>query len=293
MNAWELLWGSNIGLWMLAISLCVAISCALPGSFLVMRRMSMTGDAISHSVLPGLVIGFIASGDASSPWLMIGAALSAWLAVYCVEWLSAQMRVKEDAATGMMFTAFFALGLLLMRKYASRVDLDPDCVLMGSLEALVATADEGQVPDFFWFQVSILVAVVVAMMMGYRRWVATSFDAELARLCGLKVALWRQALLALVSMVTVSSFQAVGAVLVVALLIVPGATGVLLCRRVPGVLLTACLHGMISCVSGIWLAFAYDANAAASIVLAGAFWFGMAWLIVQIRKACERVTASD
>jgi manganese/zinc/iron transport system permease protein len=288
MSSWELMWSPDYGLWMLAIAICVAIACALPGSFLVMRKMSMTGDAISHSVLPGLVLGFLWSGDLASPWLLIGAAMSALLAVSCVEWLSTRMRVKEDAATGMMFTAFFALGLLLMRRHAAKVDLDPDCVLMGSLESMVTGARTAGVPDIFWFQFCIALLVIAAILLSYRRWVASSFDADLASLCGVKAGLWRQVLLAMVSLVTVASFQAVGAVLVVALLIVPSSAGLLVSRRVPGVLLSACLHSILSCVSGVWLAFACNANAAASIVIAGACWFGVAWIFSQVIKKRER-----
>ncbi|BCU79162.1 metal ABC transporter permease [Luteolibacter sp. LG18] len=279
---WALPWRSESTCWLVATSFFVALASALPGVFLVLRRMALAGDAISHSVLPGIVIAFLFTGSLDSPLLVVGAAGAGLLVMLTIEALRRGAGIREDAATGIAFTAFFAGGVLLLRTYAAKVDLDPDCVLFGSLETAVHGASVAigrlEVPRVTITAMVTSVVMGAFLLIAYRPLLLGSFDPAHARTTGFRPGWSNVLLMAAVSVVVVVSFQAVGAVLAVALLILPGATALLCAKRVPGVLLVSGLHALASSVGGLYLAMALNCNVAAAIVLAGAFLFCMAWL---------------
>lgn len=268
-------------LWILLTSAFVAVACGLSGAFLVMRRMSLAGDAISHSVLPGIVIGFLFTGALDSPWLLVGAGLAGLAVMLVIDALHRRLGVREDAATGIAFTAFFALGVVLLKLFAGKVDLDPGCVLFGSLETAVhghQIAIAGMEVPRVVIVTACVVALVVAMILAFgRAWTVTAFDFSLARSLGIPVGKVQVALLALVSLVVVAAFQAVGAILAVALLVIPAATGILLVHRVRGVLIVSVLHALVSAAAGLQLAIFWNCSVAAAIVLVGATLFASAW----------------
>jgi len=269
-------------LWLAATAFCVALACGLPGTFLVLRRMSLVGDAISHSVLPGIVIGFLFTGSLTSPWLLGGAALAGVGATLLIEQIHSRTRIKQDAAIGIAFTALFALGVLLLRLYASRVDLDPDCVLFGSLESAVLrerfVLGGLVVPKVFVMQAVVAAGTVLLVVFFFRVLMLTSFDAGLAASLGYRPVLAGRLLLVLVSVIVVAAFQAVGAILVIALLILPGATAYLCCVRLPAMLWLAAAHAFLSSFGGLLLAYHTNSNAAAAMVIMGGILFASAWL---------------
>jgi manganese/zinc/iron transport system permease protein len=269
-------------LWLAGSAFCVALACGLPGTFLVLRRMSLVGDAVSHSVLPGIVIGFIFTGSLTSPWLLAGAALAGVGATLIIEQIHSRTRIKQDAAIGIAFTGMFALGVLLLRLFASRVDLDPDCVLFGSLESAVLRERWEifglLIPRVFVVQ-AVVAGLTVLLVVGFFRvLMLASFDAGLAASFGYRPALVSRLLLVLVSVIVVAAFQAVGAILVIALLILPGASAYLCCVRLPAILWGAALHALLSSLGGLLLAYHTNSNGAAGIVLAGGILFLAAWL---------------
>lgn len=299
---WVAPWRSESNVWLVATSFFVALASALPGVFLVLRRMSLAGDAISHSVLPGIVVAFLFTGTLDSPFLVVGAAAAGLLVMLLIEALHRGAGIREDAATGIAFTAFFATGVLLLKTYAGKVDLDPDCVLFGSLETAVhgamVTVGSLTIP-----RVTITAAVTAGVMgvfllFAYRPLVLGSFDPAHARTAGFHPGLSNVLLMAAVSVVVVVAFQAVGAVLAVALLILPAATALLCAKRVPGVLMLAGLHALLASIGGLYLAVLLNCNAAAAIVLAGAALFVLAWLfgpmdgMIRLRKKKKPVEAS-
>lgn len=283
MNAdfWLVPWQSTTSLWLMAAAAFTAIACGLPGTFLVLRRMSLTGDAISHSVLPGIVIGFLFAGSLDSPWLIAGAAASGWLTVMGIEWLHRRGGVREDAATGVAFSAMFSLGVVLLRLFASRVDLDPDCVLFGNLE----TAVHGQrfaigamtVPGIVVSTgiAALFAALFVASL--YHRLLSGSFDPALARLTRQSPSATQSLLLAATSAMVVVAFQSVGAVMSVALLVLPAAAMLMTVKKLPYLLLGVVAHGMVSAIGGFYLAMAADCNYGAAVVLAGTVVFCLCW----------------
>jgi len=279
---WIAPWRSEANVWLVVSAFFVALACALPGVFLILRRMALAGDAISHSVLPGIVVAFLFTGSLDSPLLVAGAAASGLLAMLVVEGLHRGAGLREDAAIGIAFTAFFALGVLLLRNYAGKVDLDPDCVLFGSLETAVhgeqwIVAGHG-IPRVAASGVLTAAGVIVFLTLGFPTLLISSFDPGHARTAGFRPGLTNVVLMALVAVVVVVAFQAVGAILAVALLILPGATGLLCAKRVRGVLAVAAAHALLSSVGGLYLAVALNCNVAAAIVLAGAGVFVAAWL---------------
>lgn len=283
MDFWIDPWLSPTNVWLVVAAAFTTIACGFPGSFLVMRRMSLAGDAISHSVLPGIVIGFLVAGSLNSPWLITGAALSGWLTVMIIEWLHQRGGVREDAATGVVFTAMFSIGVVLLRLFASKVDLDPDCVLFGNLE----TAIHGTRVSIAGVDVpSIILTTGVAALLGagfclafYHRLLGTSFDPALAKLTRQSPAIMRSLLLGVTSAVIVAAFQTVGAVMSVALLVLPAASMLLVARRLPHLLTGVLLHGIFSAIGGLYLATWLNCNLGASVVIAGSLIFCGCWLI--------------
>jgi manganese/zinc/iron transport system permease protein len=289
---WIAPWRSEANVWLVVSAFFVALACALPGVFLILRRMALAGDAISHSVLPGIVVAFLFTGSLDSPLLVAGAAASGLVVMLVIEGLHRGAGIREDAATGIAFTAFFALGVLLLRNYAGKVDLDPDCVLFGSLE----TAVHGERWEIAGLAIPRVAAsgmlasagVSLFLLLGFPALLISSFDPGHARTAGFRPSWTNVALMAVTALVVVVAFQAVGAILAVALLILPGATGLLCAKRVRGVLTVAAAHAAVSSVGGLYLAVALNCNVAAAIVLAGAVAFVLAWLFGPMDGLCLR-----
>jgi manganese/zinc/iron transport system permease protein len=270
-------WRSSTTIWLVVTATFTAIACGLPGAFLVLRRMALTGDAISHSVLPGIVIGFLVSGSLDSPWLIAGATASGWLTVMVIEVFHRKAGVREDAATGVVFTAMFSIGVILLRMYASKVDLDPDCVLFGNLETAIHGARTNlgslQIPNIALTTGFAALCSILFVSAIYHRLLCTSFDPVLSKLTGQATARAHSLLLAITAAVVVAAFQTVGAVMSVALLVLPAASALLIAKRLPGVLAGVVIHSVISAVGGIYLATWANCNLGAAIILTGAIAF--------------------
>jgi manganese/zinc/iron transport system permease protein len=282
-------WRSMTGVWLVVTAAFTALACGIPGTFLLLRRMSLTGDAIGHSVLPGIVIGFLFSGSLDSPLLMAGAAFSGWLAVMLIETLCRRGGVREDAATGVVFTAMFALGVVLLRLVATRVDLDPDCVLFGNLETAIhgAGMEIGgtRVPNIVLTTGGAALLALVFTALMYHRLLASSFDSTQATLAGMSPGLVQSLLLGVTAAVIVAAFQTVGAVMSVALLVLPAASALALSRRLPRVLLLVAVHSAVAAVAGLYLATWADCNLGAAVVLAGAALMVAAWTVRRVIPA--------
>src|SRR5687768_15768559 len=250
------------------IASLVAVACALPGVFLVLRRMAMMSDAISHTVLLGIVIAFFITKNINSPLLLIGAALMGVITVSLVELLDRTRLVREDAAIGLVFPAIFSVAVILISRFAGDVHLDTDAVLLGELafapfnrlswlglefpEALVTTG-------------GILLINLLFIVLFYKELKLATFDPALAAALGFLPAVIHYALMGLVSLTAVGAFDAVGSVLVVAFMIAPPAAAYLLTDRLSRMLIYSALIGMFSAISGYWLAHVLDASIAGSM----------------------------
>lgn len=271
-------------LWMILMAFLVALPCSQVGSFLILRRMALTGDAISHSVFPGVVIAFIFTRDLSSPWLIAGAGLAGLASTVLIELIHKWTRVKQDAATGISFTALFALGVVLMEtQLDGKVDLDLDCVLHGRLGLLLedeAVLMFGQmVPTPLLVMAGVALVSTVLMILFYRVLMLSSFDEGLAASYGYHPAAIHYCMMFAVSFIAVAAFQAVGAILVIALLILPGASAYLCTHRLKTMLVLAALHALLSAIGGLYISVWFNSNMAAAVVVCGGVLLVLAWLL--------------
>ena len=256
----------------------VSLSLGLIGCFLVVRGTALLGDALSHSVLPGIVVGFLIGGSLHSPWILVGATVMGLLAATLVQSVHTQSRVKEDASLGIVFTALFALGVVMINKYAGQADLDPGCVLYGNIESFVSF--DGEVPPGVWPMFGVFCGIVVLLVVFYRQLLVSTFDPALAVSLGIRAGMVHYGLMAVLSLAVVTSFEAVGAILAVALLIMPGATARVWTDRMPAMLMIACAHAIASTLLGYWLGHRAVINTSASgaISMAGFGLFLLSWL---------------
>jgi manganese/zinc/iron transport system permease protein len=269
------------------VAALAAAACALPGAFLVLRRMSLLSDAISHSILLGIVLAFLVVGDLTSPLLVVGAAIVGVATVVCVELLRRTDLVREDAAIGLVFPALFSLGVVLIARFADSVHLDTDAVLLGELafapfdRLVIGGYDIG--PQALYVTGAILAVNVVALAVFYKELKLSTFDPALAMALGFAPGLVHYGLMTLVSVTAVGAFNAVGAILVVALMIAPPATAYLLTDRLALLLAGSTVIGVAAAISGYWLAHALDASIAGSMATAAGALFTLALLFAPER----------
>lgn len=251
------------------IASIVAIACAIPGVFLVLRRMALISDAISHSILFGIVIGFFITQDLSSPLLILFASLTGVLTVVMVEIIQKSKLVKEDTAIGLVFPLLFSIGVILIARNANDVHLDIDAVLLGELafapfeRVVIGGADCG--PKALWVMGTILLLIVGLLLLFYKELKLSTFDAGLAASLGFSPVVIHYGLMTVSSVTIVGSFDAVGAILVVALMIAPAATAYLLTDNLKKMLIFSIIFGVISAIAGYWLAHFLDASIAGSM----------------------------
>ena len=244
----------------IATASLAAVACAVPGTFLLLRREGLLGDSIAHAVLPGLVIGLLLSGGLAGGAMFAGAAASALLAVGAIAWLR-QGGVEPQAAMGATFTAFLAAGILLLEGSGARaVDLDPDCVISGSLESLfwippvdrplLSLESLAALPRAFLVLLVVALLVVLAAAALFKELRAATFDPEFMQVAGRRPALVHAGLSTATAAAVVASFEAVGTVLVVALLVVPAAAARLLTDRLATQVVLAAAIGVLGAVGG-------------------------------------------
>jgi len=261
----------------LLVGSCVAASCALIGSFLVLRKMALLGDAISHAVLPGIVIAFLITGDRAALPMVLGAGALGVITVMLVELFNRSRRLKEDASIGVVFPALFSLGVILISRYAAQVDLDLDCVLYGEIAyapwdtLTLGGTDLG--PKALWVNGSVLLLVLLFVLIFFKELKISTFDAGLAASLGFSPVLIHYLLMSMVSVTVVGAFESVGAILVVAMLVVPPATAYLLTDRLGTMLGLAVGVGVASALGGYGLARAWDASIAGAMAMVAGLLF--------------------
>lgn len=269
------------------IASIVAAACAMPGVFLVLRRMAMMSDAISHAILLGIVLAFFVVGDISSPLLILGAALCGVFTVSLVELLNKTRIVKEDASIGLVFPLLFSVGVILIARYAYNIHIDVDAVLLGELafapfdRLFVHGRDLG--PVSMYVMGVILLLNLAFILVFYKELKLATFDPGLAAALGFAPGLIHYGLMGLVSVTAVGAFNAVGSVLVVALMITPPAAAYLLTDSLPRMIVLSALIGILSAVSGFWAAILIDANIAGSIATVSGLIFLLVFLLAPER----------
>jgi manganese/zinc/iron transport system permease protein len=265
----------------------VAAACALPGVFLVLRRMALLSDAISHSVLLGIVLAFFLVEDLTSPLLIVGAALVGLATVWLVELVRRTGLVREDAAIGLVFPALFSVGVILVSRFADSVHLDTDAVLLGEVafapfdRLVVGGWDVG--PQAAYVMGALLAVNALAIVLFYKELKLATFDPALAVALGFSPGLVHLGLMTLVSTTSVGAFNVVGAILVVALMIAPPATAYLLTDRLSTLLALSVAVAVAAALAGYWLAHLLDASIAGSIATMAGALFALAFLLAPQR----------
>lgn len=264
------------------IAIIVAMACAIPGVFLVLRKMALISDAISHAILPGIVIGFFVTQDLNSPLLILLAALTGVITVVLVEFIQKTGLVKEDTAIGLVFPVLFSIGVILISKNANDIHLDVDAVLLGELafapfdRFMFEGADLG--PKSLWVMGSILLITISLLLLFFKELKVSTFDAGLSSAIGISPVVMHYGLMSISSITVVGAFDAVGAILVVALMIAPAATAYLLTEDLKKMIGLSLLFGAVSAISGYWLANLLDASISGSIATT----LGVIFLIVYL-----------
>lgn len=277
-------WSWSLDGWIVAAGMLAALSASLLGNFLILRRMSMLGDAITHAILPGLAVAFLVS-DSRSGWPMFaGAVVVGVLTAFFTEWIRGIGKVDEGASMGVVFTSLFALGLAMIVQAADHVDLDPNCVLYGAIELTpLDTQMIGGYPIPRAVVTLSIVTVLNLLFVGlfYKELKISSFDAALATTTGFHAGLMHYLLMILVAVTAVASFESVGNILVVAMFVVPPAAAYLLTDRLPVMMGLSAVIGVMSAVAGhlgaltipAWFGFQSTTTAGMMAVAAGGFLF--------------------
>jgi manganese/zinc/iron transport system permease protein len=269
------------------IAAVVAVACAIPGVFLVLRRMSLMSDAISHAILLGIVLAFFIVKDLASPLLVIGAAATGIVMVALVELFANTRLVSKDASVGLVFPAMFSIGVILISRYAGNVHLDVDAVLLGELafaafdRFVVMGVDLG--PRSLWVMVPVLVMNLLFMVLFYKELKISTFDPGLAATFGFMPFLIHYSLMALTSITAVGAFDAVGSVLVVALMIVPALGAYILTERLLPMIGISILIALVSSISGYWISLLLDVSIAGSMATMTGVLFVIIFLVAPKR----------
>ena len=267
-------------IWIIATGFLVASSTGMLGNLLLLRRMSMMGDALSHAVLPGIVIAYLISGSRASAPLFIGAIIMGVLTTFLIQFFSGLGKMQADAAMGTVFTFLFAIVVILVTQYAGEADIDADCVLHGEIAfvPLQTSSFLGmQIPSPILVLTALLVFIQGLFWLGYKGWLLTSFNAEYAESIGIRTTLWHYALMAATSVATVVSFESVGAILVIAFLVVPAATAYLLTDSLKRMNWYILLQGLLSAALGYGIATWVNGSISGSMAIASFLIFAVAF----------------
>ena len=268
--------------WIIVIGALAAGSCALVGSFLVLRRMAMLGDAISHAVLPGIAIAFLVSNSRAPLPMLIGAGSLGLVTAVVVQWLHRGGRLQQDASIGVTFTALFAVGVILISAFAGQVDLDQECVLYGEIayapwDPWINAAGRSFGPRAAWILGATFAFNLAWITLSFKELKLCAFDPELAAALGVRVSLFHYLLMGATSITTVTAFESVGAILVVAMLVGPAATAYLLTDRLSRMLMISVALGAVASALGYVLARWLDCSIAGamSVVIGAMFVLAM------------------
>ncbi|TVP91040.1 MAG: metal ABC transporter permease [Alkalibacterium sp.] len=253
------------------VSVVVAVACALPGVFLVLRGTTMVSDAITHTVLLGIVLAFFVTQDLRSPLLVVGATLVGVATVWAIEALQQTKLLSNDAAIGIVFPLFFSIAIILITRHAGNVHLDVDAVLMGEVafapfrRFVFMGMDLG--PRALWSMLGILVVNATFIFLFYKELKITTFDAGFAAAIGFSPALIHYGLMTLVSLTAVGAYDSVGSILVVGFMVGPPLAAFLLTDRLHVMIIIAVAMAIVNSVLGVQFAFFFNTTIAGMIAV--------------------------
>lgn len=265
----------------LLVLLLTALSTALLGVFLVLRGQAMTTDAISHTILLGIVIAFFITNDLRSPLLIIGATLVGLITVYLIEVIGQSKLVSKDAATGLVFTSLFALAVILVSKYLDNIHLDLDIVLMG--QVLFAPLNRIEIlgidlPYALWQLAIVLLINVTFVALFYKELKLSSFDPVYSIVSGFSTSIIYYSLMSLVSVTAVTAFDAVGTILVISFFTAPAATAFLLSKKLSTMIWISLMFAAINSLVGGTFGYLTDTSISGSVAVISMISFFLVFL---------------
>ena len=268
--------------WIVTMGCLVGASCGLLGNYLIFRRMAFIADAMSHSVLPGIVIAFLIAQTRSNTALFLGALGAAVLTMGLIHLVQFQNRIRSDTAIGIVFSTLFAVGIILITVFAHKIDLDQDCVLYGEIafigcEPKMRLLGDLSMPMPVLRMAIVFMASLIFIRAFYKELLIFSFDPMGASLLCSRSSLIYYGLMFLVTLVVVCSFEAVGAILVVGMMVLPGATAGLVSHRLPVILALSCLLPLSYSALGLYCAHVYDCSISGAMIAVGLCLFLVTW----------------
>ncbi len=270
--------------WIILTACLIAINSSLLGSFLVLRKMSLIGDALSHAVLPGIVIAFLISGEINSFWMLLAASGFGIISILLIDWLNRVGGFGKDSSIGIIYTLLFAIGIILITSKAKNADIDVNCVLFGDINTTPIVSKIIGIPAPTFNLIVISLITIPIILFGSKGFKVTSFDKGYAKTIGVSIPFWTYLLLSLSSVSTVYSFDSVGAIMVIGLLVIPASFANILTRRLKPFLFIAVSFGVLNCISGHLIAIKLDIPTVPTIsVLMGSVLIGS--LIIQRIKS--------
>ncbi|WP_107841823.1 metal ABC transporter permease [Metasolibacillus meyeri] len=279
-----------IEFWVILTGILVGITCGIAGVFLILRKMSMIADAISHTVLFGIVMAFIITQSLNGLWMLVGAAVAGILTAYLVQLLQSS-GIQEDAAIGVTFTSLFALGVLLITLFAGNVHLDVEHVLMGEISFVPWdkwTFLSITMPKAVWMLLLVLVINVAFLLLFYKEMKLSTFDYVYAATIGLPVILLHYAFMTTISLTTVAAFDSVGAILVVAMLIGPAATAYLISKSIKEMFIWSMSFGVASAIMGYYAAKWLDTSIAGMMAAAVGVIFILVFIVDKLQQQVNK-----
>ncbi|NWN98066.1 MAG: metal ABC transporter permease [Bacillus sp. (in: Bacteria)] len=268
--------------WIILTASLVGLSCGLIGVFLILRKMAMMADAISHTVLLGIVVAFIITQELTGVHMLIGAIIAGLLTALFVQWLNS-LDVQQEAAIGIVFTTLFAIGVILIEAFVGNAHLDVQHALMGEITFIpwnrITLPIVGSIPKAAAILTLVCFVVLLFIIAFYKEWKITTFDPGLAASVGIPVLFMHYLFMSLVSITTVASFDAVGAIMVVAMLITPAASAYLWTDRLHMMLVISGLFGVASAVIGYFIAAWIDTSISGSMAFATGLIFLASYLL--------------
>jgi len=280
-------YGAETGLVVL-MGFLVAAVCGLIGNFIILRRMALIGDAISHSLLPGIALAFLITSARATLPLFIGAIIAGIVTVFLIEFIHKNSKIKPDAAMGIVFSSFFAFGVILITLFADHIDLDTDCVLYGEIafvplteHVMLGGLNLGPYPVV---RVCILfITLLTVIVLFYKELLVSVFDPELARFMGVKPKVFEYGLTLGLSLVVVSVFKSVGAILVIGMLLFPGCTARLMADSLGKILALSVFLGLLYSLLGFHLATWLDCSIAGAMTVCAGGLLAVMLIIKKLR----------
>ncbi|VEI13980.1 metal ABC transporter permease [Trueperella bialowiezensis] len=268
-----------------ALALMTAAACSLPGIFMVLRKNSMLVDAITHSIFPGVAIGYLLTRDLQSPLLIVGAACAGLAVVYGTQALARTRMLAGDSSIGLVFPAMFAVGVLITSAGFSGIHFDTHVALVGDLNLAafsrleIGRHDLG--PSYFYTMLAVFLINLLVTRALYHQLLASTFDEDHARSLGINTAVLSFILMTMVAVTATAAFNAVGAILVIAVMITPAATAKVISKTMRQMFAWTMVFALFGAGAGFWIAYHLDTGASAAMAVV----YGVQFFIVLVVDA--------